>query len=127
MTAHPTSPQFKANATKALADAQLQKALGNVRAGFIDKRARAAGALPEFEALRDMARDLKNHALAHLDLYLEAYEAKVTASGGHVHYARDAAEAREIITRLCRDLGAKTCLPKPPTRELVENTLRNLL
>lgn len=108
MTAHPTSPQFKANATKALADAQLQKALGNVRAGFIDKRARAAAALPEFEALRDMARDLKNHALAHLDLYLEAYEAKVTASGGHVHYARDAAEAREIITRLCRDLGART-------------------
>lgn len=108
MTAQPTSPQFKANSTKALADAQLQKALGNVRAGFIDKRAKAAAALPEFEALRDMARDLKNHTLAHLDLYLEAYEAKVTASGGHVHYARDAAEARAIITRLCRELGAKT-------------------
>ena len=33
-----TSPAFKRNASGALGDAQLQKALGNVRAGFIDKR-----------------------------------------------------------------------------------------
>ena len=33
--------------------------------------------LPEFEALRDSARDIKDHTLAHLDLYLEAYERKV--------------------------------------------------
>ncbi len=31
MTAHPTSPQFKENAARALADTQLQRALGNVR------------------------------------------------------------------------------------------------
>jgi L-lactate dehydrogenase complex protein LldF len=108
MTAHPTSPQFKQNAHRALVDAQLQKALGNVRSGFIEKRAKAAAKLPEFEALRDMARDIKDHTLAHLDLYLEAYEEKVKAAGGHVHYARDAAEARDIVTRLCQELGAKT-------------------
>ena len=74
----------------ALADAQLQKALGNVRGGFIDKRRKAVDALPEFEALRDSARDIKDHTLAHLDLYLEAYEAKVIAAGGHVHCAATA-------------------------------------
>ena len=42
----------------------------------------AAARLPEFEALRDSARDIKNHALAHLDLYLERYERKVTEAGG---------------------------------------------
>ena len=68
-----TSPTFKANSRAALADAQLQKALGNVRAGFIDKRLKAIDALPEFEELRDRARDIKNHAIENLDLYLGAY------------------------------------------------------
>ncbi|QFU15673.1 LutB/LldF family L-lactate oxidation iron-sulfur protein [Microvirga thermotolerans] len=108
MTVHATSPQFKQNAARALADAQLQKALGNVKQGFIDKRRKAAEALPEFEALRDAARDIKNHTLKHLDLYLEAYEEKVKASGGHVHFARDAEEARNIVLSICREAGART-------------------
>ena len=44
--------------------------------------ARRGRKLPEFEPLRDAARDIKNHTLAHLDFYLEDYEAKVTAAGG---------------------------------------------
>jgi hypothetical protein len=56
---------------------------------------RAVEALPEFEALRDNARDIKNHTLAHLDLYLEAYEEKVREKGGEVHYAETAADARD--------------------------------
>ena len=108
MSAHPTTKRFIANATEALADPQLQRAMTNVRSGFIDKRAAVAAKLPEFEALRDSARDIKNHALAHLDLYLEKYEANVTAAGGHVHWARTAEEARKIILGICHDAGAKT-------------------
>ena len=103
-----TSPAFKQNAHDALADAQLQKALGNVRSGFIDKRRKAADRLPEFDALRDEARRIKDHTLAHLDLYLEAYERKVTASGGHVHWAETAADARNIILDICRAARART-------------------
>jgi len=103
-----TSPNFKQNARHALDDVQLQKALGNVRAGFIDKRLKAVDALPEFEALRDSARDIKNHALENLDLYLEAYERKVTASGGQVHWAETAADARSIVLDICRTRGART-------------------
>ncbi|HYF54849.1 MAG TPA: LutB/LldF family L-lactate oxidation iron-sulfur protein, partial [Salinarimonas sp.] len=108
MTVHPTSPAFKENAARALADGQLQRALGNVRKGFIEKRQAAADRLPEFEELRDAARDIKDHTLRHLDLYLERYEAKVTASGGQVHFARTAEEAREIVARICREAGART-------------------
>ena len=103
-----TSPAFKANTTAALADAQLQKALGNVRSGFIDKRQKAIDGLPEFENLRERARDIKNHTLEHLDLYLEAYEAKVTASGGVVHWAETAEDARNIILDICRKANART-------------------
>ena len=108
MTAYPTSPQFRENARAALADGQLQKALGNVRTNFIAKRAAVADRLPEFEALRDQARDLRDHVLAHLDVYLEAYERKVIESGGHVHWARTAEEASRIIVDLAKSRGARS-------------------
>ena len=106
--ANPTTPHFKDNAHKALHDPQLQEAMGKLRVGFTAARQIAVSKLPEFEALRDSARDIKNHTLAHLDLYLEAYEKKVTASGGHVHFARTAEEARKIILDICAKRGAKT-------------------
>ena len=103
-----TTPEFKSNAVKALANQSLQKAMGHVQVGFIEKRRLAAEALPEFEALRDSARDIKNHTLAHLDLYLEAYSDKVEESGGHVHWAQTAEDARNIVLDICRKSGAKT-------------------
>ncbi|MGI9387006.1 MAG: LutB/LldF family L-lactate oxidation iron-sulfur protein, partial [Methyloligellaceae bacterium] len=96
------------NARNALGDDQLQRALGNIRVGFISKRAEARAALPEFDQLRDASRDIKNHTLAHLDLYLEEYERKVKDSGGHLHWAVDAKDAREIIADLCLRANAKT-------------------
>jgi len=108
MTVHATSPRFKENSARALQDEQLQRALGNVRRGFIDKRQSAIDKLPEFDELRNSARDIKNHTLQHLDLYLEHYAEKVTASGGHVHFARTAEEARDIILTICRAAGART-------------------
>ena len=108
MSHHSTSPQFKQNAHDALNNVQLQKALGNVRSGFIDKRAKAADKLPEFEALRDSARDIKNHTLAHLDLYLDAYESKVREAGGHVHWAVTAEDAVKAVLEICKARGAKT-------------------
>jgi L-lactate dehydrogenase complex protein LldF len=102
-----TSPAFKDNARAALADAQLQRALSK-GLGFVERRRLAAERLPEFDALRDAARDIKNHTLAHLDLYLEAYEARVTAAGGALHYAVTAEEARAIVLDICRKAAAKT-------------------
>jgi L-lactate dehydrogenase complex protein LldF len=104
----PDASHFKENAHAALQDATLQKALVHVRTNFMEKRAAAAARLPEFEALRDSARDIKNHTLAHLDLYLEAYEAKVVAAGGHVHYAATAKQGADLVLKLCQERGAKT-------------------
>ncbi|MBT3070624.1 iron-sulfur cluster-binding protein [Rhodomicrobium sp. Az07] len=103
-----TSLQFRENAARALSDPQLQRALRNVKTGFILKRAAARAALPEFDALRDEAAAIKTHVIDHLDIYLEEYERRVLASGGHVHWASDAAEARDIVLSICREAGAKT-------------------
>src|SRR6478735_8249702 len=102
-----TTLSFEDNAHEALENPVLQSALAKIKTGWVAGRARAADRLPEFEALRDQGRDIKNHTLAHLDLYLEAFEAKVVERGGTVHWARDAAEARAIVLELCRAAGAR--------------------
>lgn len=103
-----SAPAFKENAARALDNAILQKALGNVRQGFIGRRAGAVAKLPEFDALRDEALAIKNHTLANLDHYLERYEAKVKESGGHLHWCETAEEARQAVLAICRKVGAKT-------------------
>ena len=104
----PTTPQFRQNVGAALADPNLQDSLAKLKVGFSERRRLAAERLPEFEALRDRARDIKNHTLAHLDFYLEEFERKVIALGGHVHWAPTAEDARRIIADLCKSVGART-------------------
>ena len=103
-----TSPSFKSNARQALADPDLQQALTKMKVGFVANRASAVAKLPEFDTLRDEGRDIKNHVLANLDTYLERFEAKVTESGGQVHWCRTADEARRTILDICRSVDAKT-------------------
>jgi L-lactate dehydrogenase complex protein LldF len=103
-----TAHAFKGNAATALADRPLQAALARFREGFPVKRRAAIDRLPEFDALRDAAVAIKDHSLAHLDHYLERFEARLTAAGGQVHWATDAEAARRIIVGLCRDAGART-------------------
>jgi L-lactate dehydrogenase complex protein LldF len=103
-----SSSTFRKNAHGALGDQALQKALGHIKTGFIERRTKAAARLPEFDALRDHSRDIKNHTLANLDLYLEQFESKVIERGGHVHWCADAAEARRAILSICKQVGART-------------------
>jgi L-lactate dehydrogenase complex protein LldF len=103
-----TTRQFNENARKGIANDKLQRALGKLSHGFPVKRLAAMARLPEFEQLRDDARAIKEHTLANLGVYLERFEKKVIESGGHVHWAADAEEARAIILKICRDVDAKT-------------------
>ena len=103
-----TTPNFKKNASDALANPKLQRAMRHVRSNFINKRAAAASGLPSFEAHRDEAVKIKNHTLEHLDLYLEKFERKVIDHGGKVHWAATAKDARETILDICSRAKAST-------------------
>ncbi|WP_026986824.1 LutB/LldF family L-lactate oxidation iron-sulfur protein [Fodinicurvata fenggangensis] len=103
-----TSRNFKDNVRHALTDDQLQRAMSNVKRNFIDKRLAAVEKLPEFEELREAARAVKDHALAHLDHYLERYEARVREDGGQVHWCATAEEARTAILEICQRQGARS-------------------
>ena len=98
---------FRDNVGKALADDKLQNAMTETGPRFIYKRTKAREALPEFDQLRDQARDIKDHVLDHLDIYLEKYEAKVKATGGHVHWAETPDDARAAVLDICRKANAR--------------------
>ena len=99
---------FPQAAKAALADTRLQSALKHLKEGFQVKRADALAGLFDVEGLREAARAIRAHALSHLDELLVQFEARVTANGGHVHWARDGAEARDIITTILKERGAHT-------------------
>ncbi|NYZ13060.1 iron-sulfur cluster-binding protein [Azospirillum sp. RWY-5-1] len=105
---HPTTHAFPENARRALSDERLQRVLATAGIGFIERRRKAAERLPEFEELRDRGRDIKNHVLENLDLYLERFEEAVVGQGGHVHWCATAVDARDAILSICRSVDAKT-------------------
>jgi len=103
-----TSRTFEANARAGLANPILQRALSLMQSGFPERRRHAVERLPEFEALRDIGKSIKDHTLEHLDFYLEFFEENVVAAGGRVHWARTPEEARATVLEICRSVDAKT-------------------
>ncbi|MFA4927771.1 MAG: lactate utilization protein B [Patulibacter sp.] len=94
---------FPVRARQELGDAQLRRNLGKATTAIREKRAHAIAELPDWEQLRDAGAAIKAHALATLPEQLERLEAAVTAAGGTVHWARDAAEANAHVLRIARD------------------------
>ncbi len=72
-----------------------------------EKRANVVRELPDWELLREAGRAIKDRTLRHLESYLLQLEESVTRAGGHVHWARDAVEANEIIARIVTGHRAK--------------------
>ena len=71
------------------------------------KRDQAAALVPEWEALRERASAIKEHALTHLDEYLEEFESNALANGMQVHWARDAEEHNAIVLGILQRAGAR--------------------
>lgn len=70
------------------------------------KRDRLSKEIPEWEALRNAASAIKLYSNSHLPELLEEFEAIATANGAIVHWAKDAAQYREIICGILKDHGA---------------------
>jgi L-lactate dehydrogenase complex protein LldF len=66
--------------------------------------------IEEWEELRELASQIKQHTLARLDEYLEEFEAAATANGVIVHWAADAAEHNRTVHGILRDHSAKTLI-----------------
>ena len=97
---------FPVAAREALGDSRLRRNLAHATSTIRAKRAHVVDEVPDWEALREAGSAIKADTLARLPELLEQLEANVTARGGVVHWARDAAEANAIVTGLVRSTGA---------------------
>ena len=61
--------------------------------------------IPEWEQLRELASEIKEHTLSHLAEYLQEFERKATANGIKVHWALDAEEHNRIAAEIFESHG----------------------
>ncbi|MET9350743.1 LutB/LldF family L-lactate oxidation iron-sulfur protein [Streptomyces termitum] len=100
-------PSFPRAAREAVRDERLRRNLRHATHTIRDKRARAVAELDDWAELREAGKRIKDRTLRHLDTYLLELEERVTAAGGTVHWAQDAAEANRIVTGLVRATGER--------------------
>lgn len=100
-------PSFPAAAAVSTQDTRLRANLTHATHTIRDKRAAAVVELPDWALLRQAGKEIKDRTLRHLDHYLLQAEAAVTAAGGTVHWAADAAEANRIVAGLVRATGER--------------------
>ena len=100
------TPPFPQAARTALADTQLRANLGRATATIRTKRASAVAERADWEELRLAGAAIKDNVMRDLPALLEQLEQAVTAAGGVVHWARDAAEANAIVAGIAHDAGA---------------------
>jgi len=119
-------PAFPVGAKEALNNPQLRSNLRHATTTIRDKRARVIAELPDWEDLRLSGAAIKDDVGRHLDRYLQQFELEFTAAGGHVHWARDAAEANQIVVDLVRATG-ETEVVKVKSMVTVECALNEAL
>ncbi len=72
-----------------------------------DKRDRQAKSIPEWEQMRETASRMKLHVLSHLPELLRQFAGNCEANGIVVHWALDAKEHNEIVTRILKERGKR--------------------
>jgi L-lactate dehydrogenase complex protein LldF len=87
---------------QALHNGPLQAALVRLTDTLMAANRRGFAALADSSPLRDHAKRIKEHTLAHLDTYLEQLEVAVQKAGGSVHWAATAEEARQLILAIAQ-------------------------
>ncbi len=91
----------------ALHNSQLHQALVLGTGRFMTGRTNALNSFPEAEPLRDHARQIRAHTIAHLNEYLERFANEVERLGGQIYWAETAGEATRYVAELARARGVK--------------------
>jgi L-lactate dehydrogenase complex protein LldF len=100
------APPFPEAALPVLRNSQLRKNVAHAIDVIQAKRARLVAEKADWQELRAAGSAIRDQALANLGAYLEQFEEQCTAAGGTVHWAADAAEARQIILEILKQENA---------------------
>ncbi len=109
----------------ALQNKQLKTTLGRATGRMSSQRDQAMHGVDE-QGLRDQVRQMKEYVLRHWPDLLEQLESNLIANGAQVHWARDIAEANQIIVQIARRANVKKVV-KAKSMTTVEIELNPLL
>ena len=101
---------FHRVSVKAAGDERLKKAVNNAVLRQHSARQLRILELPDGDRLRHLAGQIKQHALDHLDYYLEQLVANVEKNGGRVHFAPTGNDAKRIILDIARRADCTRCI-----------------
>jgi L-lactate dehydrogenase complex protein LldF len=96
------------NALAFLEDKSHEQAFDKLIWGLRERRDAAAREVPEWEDLRTLASQIKEHTLTHLAQYLEQFAESATRNGVQVHWARDAHEHNQIVHEILSSHSARS-------------------
>lgn len=96
---------FTTAAHEELQNTRMRANVGHATRTIRAKRSHVVAEKDDWQQLRLAGSAIKRDVMARLPELLEQFETSVTAAGGQVHWARDAAEANQIITALVKETG----------------------
>jgi len=100
-----TRRHFSRRVDRALDNPNLQRALVEAMTGLRERRNKAFESY-DFEKGRADLKARRKANLEHLPELVEQFKQRLEAVGGKVHFAKDAAEARDIIGQICWNAGS---------------------
>ncbi|MGI5122589.1 LUD domain-containing protein [Marinactinospora thermotolerans] len=103
----PGPPRFADVARETLEDTRSRRLRAEAGARLRARRARGRAEEPAWEAMRAEAGEARERALADLEHHLLSFEKAAETRGTRVHWARDPAEVRGIVTDLVVGTGAR--------------------
>ena len=101
------SADFRSRTAEAVSDPQLRRSFRGAMDFLQGKRSAQFPDANELEALRTLGEAVRQHALQNLPQLLEQLEQNLTRNGVQVHWARDAAEANQLVLQIAQRSAAK--------------------
>jgi L-lactate dehydrogenase complex protein LldF len=102
--------QFKAQASVMAKDLRHRKIIRTALGNYEIVRDKRKASFQDWQGARQLAAETKWEAVNHLDQYLEEFVSKIEARGTKVHWASNAAQAREIVLQIVADKKAKSVI-----------------
>lgn len=107
MSDRTSTATLKERTSEALSDDFLRKAVKFTTDRLRGKKMESTEAFGRWEEWRERGRLIRAHTIEYLDYYLDQFTRNVEALGGHVHFARDAEEARDIALGIAKQKQAQ--------------------
>jgi L-lactate dehydrogenase complex protein LldF len=102
--------QFLKDARVMAADLRHRKIIRTALGNYEIARDQRKASFQDWQGARQLAAETKWEAVNHLDRYLEELVSKLESRGTKVHWASNAAQAREIVLGIVKDKKARSVI-----------------